>query len=97
MIGRLCVVKRKEFIVPIRLTNGAYVMYQQLSEERNNDFGCIKEALYKHFAADSFTAHERFEARRLDLWRFSLMLFFVLFLAELLKLSVLFYGIPEQG
>lgn len=51
MICRLCVVKRIEFVVPICLTSGAYTMYQQLSEERNNGFGCIK--------ADSFTEYER--------------------------------------
>lgn len=49
----------------MRLTSDTYAVYQQLSEERKNDFSCIKEeALYMAFAADSFAVYERFVARR---------------------------------
>lgn len=58
LICWLCIAKRIKSVVLMCLMGGAYSVYQQLSEKIKNDFGCIKEALYTPFAADSFAAYE---------------------------------------
>ena len=36
----------------MRLSEGTYAVYQQLSEDKRRDFACIKSALYTAFAID---------------------------------------------
>ena len=53
--------------VPVRLSGGAYAVYQQLSEEKRADFACIKDVLYTAFALSPVTAYKQFAVRRLRL------------------------------
>ena len=88
----LSVVKNIECMVPMRLSGGAYAVYQQLSEEKRADFACIKDVLYTAFALSPVMAYKQFAARRLrpeetvDVY-----------LAELRKLATQFGGMTEQG
>ena len=50
LVCRLSRVKNIECVVPMRLSGGAYAVYQQLSEEKRADFACIKDVLYTAFA-----------------------------------------------
>ena len=52
LVCRLSGVKNIECVVPMRLSGGAYAVYQQLSEEKRADFACIKDFLYTAFACD---------------------------------------------
>jgi len=92
LVCQLSGVKRIECVVPMRLTGGAYAVYQQLSDEKRANFACIKEALYTAFALNSVTAYKQFAARRLRPGETV-----DVFLAELRKLAVLFGGMPERG
>ena len=49
-VCRLSRVKNIECVVPMRLSDGAYAVYQQLREEKRIDFACIKDILYTAFA-----------------------------------------------
>ena len=53
-------------VLPLRLTGGAFAVYQQLTEEDKRDSGKIKLALRTAFAVDSFTAYELFVSQRLQ-------------------------------
>ena len=55
---------RLEAVLPLRLTGGAFAVYQQLTAEDKADSGKIKFALKTAFAVDAFTAYELFVARR---------------------------------
>ena len=52
-------------MVPLRLTNGAFAVYQQLTETNKENFNRIMEALLKAFAVDAITAYEQFVKRKL--------------------------------
>ena len=92
LVCRLCSVRKIECVVPMRLTGGAFAVYQQLSEDGKRDYGYIKDALLTAFAMDSCAAYAQFVMRRLrpnetvDV-----------FLAELRKLSVPFEGMTKRG
>ena len=58
-------VKSIEHVIPLRLSGGAFAVYQQLSVEEKQSYEKIKAALYKAFAIDPATAWEQFEARAL--------------------------------
>ena len=45
-------------VVRLRLTNGAFAVYQQLAETDKEIFNRIKETLLKVFAVNAFTAYE---------------------------------------
>ena len=81
-----------EEVIPLRLTGGAFTVYQQLDEEKKRDAACIKEALIAAFERDSFVAYDAFIARRLgpnetvDVY-----------LADLRRLASLFGGVPEAA
>ena len=64
LVCRLSGVKHIECVVPMRLSGGAYTVYQQLSEEQRADFACIN-VLYTAFALSPVTAYKQFAARRL--------------------------------
>ena len=65
LVCRLKGVERQENVIPLRLTGGAFSVYQQLDDESKSDARKIKEALLTAFAADKFSAFEQFVARRL--------------------------------
>ena len=81
-----------ETVLPLRLTGGAFAVYQQLTEEDKRDSGKIKLALRTAFAVDSFTAYELFVSRRLQPGETV-----DVFLAELRRLAVLFGGLPNKA
>ena len=55
-----------ESVIPLRLTGGAFAVYQQLPDADKRDSGKITKALRTAFAVDSFTAYEQFVGRRLQ-------------------------------
>ena len=79
-----------EEVIPLRLTGGAFAVYQQITAEDKEDVDKIKGVLCAAFAHDSFVAYEKFVLRKLlpnetvDV-----------FLAELRRLSALFGGISD--
>ena len=85
-------VKNIECMVPMRLSGGAYAVYQQLSEEKRTDFACIKDILYTEFALSPVTAYKQFAARRLRPGETV-----DIFLVELHKLATQFGGMTERG
>ena len=52
-------------VVPLRLTKGAFSVYQQIPKEKKNKISDIKQALLAAFAVNSFAAYEQFTARRM--------------------------------
>ena len=92
LVCQLNGVQNIECVVPMRLSGGAYAVYQQLSEEKRANFTCIKDVLYTAFALNPVTAYKQFAAHHLcpgetvDV-----------FLAELRKLATQFGGMMEQG
>ena len=85
-------VKSIEHVIPLRLSGGAFAVYQQLSAEEKQNYERIKAALYKTFAIDLDTAWEQFEARTLHPGETV-----DVYLAELTKLTVLFGELPERA
>ena len=92
LVCRLSGVKHIECVVPMRLSGGAYAVYQQLSEEKRADFACIKDVLYTAFALSPVTAYKQFAARRLRPGETV-----DVYLAELRKLATQFGGMTERG
>ena len=55
---RLRGVTKLENVVPLRLTGGAFSVYQQLNSADKGSFDKIKGALNSAFAVDKFIAYE---------------------------------------
>ena len=85
-------VKSIEHVIPLRPSDGAFAVYQQLSAEEKQSYERIKAARYKAFAIDPATAWEQFEARALHAAETV-----DVYLAELTKLTVLFGELPERA
>ena len=79
-------------VVPLRLTDGAFAVYQQLAETDKENFNRIKEALLKAFAVDAFVAYEQFVTRKLKHGEAV-----DVYLAELRRLSILIGGLPDRA
>ena len=79
-------------VVPLRLTDGAFVVYQQLAETDKENFNRIREALLKAFAFDAFVAYEQFVTRKLKHGEAV-----DVYLAELRRLSILIGGLPDRA
>ena len=92
LVCRLSGVKNIECVVPMRLSGGAYAVYQQLSEKKRVDFACIKDVLYTAFALSPVTAYKQFAARHLHPGETV-----DIYLAELHKLATQFGGMTERG
>ena len=84
-------IDKPETLVPLRLTGGAFAVYQQLSQSDKRDFSKLKEALLLAFDADSFAAYEQFSTRRLRPGETV-----DVFIAGLRKLALLFGGLPNK-
>jgi len=84
-------ITRPENVIPLRLTGGAFAVYQQLSPEDKRDYDKIKAALYTAFAADSFVAYEQFVARKLQPGETV-----DVFLAELRKFAAPLGGVSDK-
>ena len=78
-------------VLPLRLTKGAFAVYQQLSELEKTSASDIKKALIAAFAVDQFVAYEDFTARKLQPGESV-----DVFLADLKHLSSLFGGVPSR-
>lgn len=84
-------VKNQEVVIPLRLGQGAFAVYQQLTTLDKADPEKVKQALRKAFGKDPYAAYDEFSARRLrsdepvDVY-----------LAELKKLSSFFGGVPDE-
>lgn len=81
-----------ESVIPLRLTGGAFAVYQQLPDADKKDSEKIKKALRTAFAVDSFIAYEQFVARRLQPGETV-----DVFLAELRRLAVPFGGLSDKA
>ena len=57
-VYRLCKIKEPALIIPLRLTKGAYAVYQQLGDDAGLEE--VKQALYAAFGADPFVAWRQF-------------------------------------
>ena len=79
-------------VIPLRLTGGAFAVYQQLPAASKRDVEKIKSALLSAFADDPFAAYEKFLRRRLRANESADVL-----LADLRRLAGLFGGISEVG
>ena len=80
-----------ESVIPLRLTGGAFAVYQQLPDADKRGSGKITKALRTAFAVDSFTAYEQFVGRRLQPGETV-----DVFLAELRRLAVPFGGLSDN-
>ena len=80
-----------ESVIPLRLSGGAFAVYQQLPDADKRDSGNITKALRTAFAVDSFTAYEQFVGRRLQPGETV-----DVFLAELRRLAVPFGGLSDK-
>ena len=84
--------KRPETLIPLRLSGGAFAVYQQLPSEVKQDFAKLKEALLTSFSLDCFAAYEQFATRRLRSGETV-----DVFLAELRRLAMHFGGVSEKA
>lgn len=81
-----------ESVIPLRLSGGAFAVYQQLSPSDKKDVNAVKDALITSFAPDRFSAYEKFISRRLQPGESVDVL-----LADLRKLAASFGGMPEKA
>lgn len=56
---------KPEAVIPLRLTGGAFAVYQQLSIADKADVKKVKAALVTSFGTDPFAAYEQFTSRKL--------------------------------
>lgn len=79
-------------VIPLRLTGGAFAVFQQLPEGDKKNVAKIKAALKAAFAHDPFVAYDRFINRKLLPFESA-----DVYLAELRRHSSLFGGISDTG
>ena len=56
-------IKDLALVIPLRLTGGAFAVYQQLSSADKKSAAKIEAALKSAFAADKFVAYDQFESK----------------------------------
>lgn len=81
-----------EEVIPLRLTGGAFSVYQQLSDAKKKSPDAIQAALRTSFGPDRFVAYEKFVARRLRPEESADVL-----LSDLKKLATSFGGLSEEA
>ena len=84
-------ISKPETVILLRLTGGAFAVYQQLTSADKKDFEKIKCALCTAFAADSFLAYEQFISRKLQPGETV-----DVFMAELRKLATPLGGLSDK-
>ena len=92
LICELRGIKGLHAVVPLRLTGGAFPVYQQLPESAKRSYASIKEALTSAFAPDPYEAYEQFERKRLRHGEAV-----DVFVSELRRLAGLFGGMPDNS
>lgn len=92
LVCRLRGITELQNIVPLRLTGGAFSVYQQLGSADKGSYEKIKTALISAFAVDKFIAYEQFVGRRLRDGESA-----DVYLADLQRLAMLFGGITNAG
>lgn len=92
MVCKLRGMKDLEKIIPLRLTGGAFAVYQQLGDEAKGKTDSIKDALLAAFAQDKFAAYEQFVSRRLRPGEAV-----DVYLADLRRLAALFDGVSDTA
>ena len=88
-ICRLCKITGPTLVIPLRLTKGAYAVYQQLGDDTGLEE--VKQALYAAFGADPFVTWRRFTERRLEPGETV-----DIYLADLRKLAAPFGGTNDR-
>ncbi|KAK4310299.1 hypothetical protein Pmani_018118 [Petrolisthes manimaculis] len=88
LVCKLRNVKDLTTVVPLRLTGGAFAVFQQLAESDKKEIEKVKSALY----SAKFTAYELFMARRLKSDEVV-----DVYLADLRRLSYLFGGVSDTA
>uniref|UniRef100_A0A5S6QT68 CCHC-type domain-containing protein n=1 Tax=Trichuris muris TaxID=70415 RepID=A0A5S6QT68_TRIMR len=91
LVCELCGVTDLASVLPLRLTGGAFAVYQQLSQDDRKKVEKIKEVLLNAFALDRFIAYKRFTTRKLGAGESP-----DVFLAELQRLASLAGGVSES-
>lgn len=92
LVCRLRGVTDLKTVVPLKLTGGAFAVYQHLPDKSKEDFKTVKNALISAFSIDAYVSYEQFISRRLkpdesvDVY-----------LADLRNLANLFGGIPDKA
>lgn len=92
LVCRLRGVKDLTTVVPLKLTGGAFAVYQHLTDKSKEDIKIVKNALISAFSTDAYIAYEQFIARRLKPGESA-----DVYLADLRNLATLFGGIPEKA
>lgn len=87
---RLQGVSELHTVLPLRLTGGAFSVYQQLGEKEKDDYKEIKAALLRAFAVDRFQAYDEYISRRLRAGESV-----EVYLADLRRLASLFGGVND--
>ena len=88
-VCQLCKIKEPALVIPLRLTKGAYAVYQQLRDDAGLEE--IKQALYAAFGADPFVAWRQFTEQRLEPGEMV-----DVYLADLRKLAAPFGGATDR-
>ena len=92
LVCQLRGIKGLHVVVPLRLTGGAFAVYQQLGESEKKKYEDIKKALTSAFASDRYEAYDQFERRRLRPGETV-----DVFVSELRRLAGLFGGMPDDS
>ena len=65
LVCKLREISDLSMVIPLRLTGGAFSVYQQLSDDEKKDAEAVKRALKCAFGLDSFSAYEKFTKRQI--------------------------------
>ena len=92
LVCKLQKVTELHTVIPLRLTGGAFSVYQQLGEEDKTDFKKVKAALLRAFAVDRFQAYDEYIGRKLRQGESV-----DVYLADLRRLASLFGGVSDTA
>ena len=92
LVCRLRGIKDLDKVIPLRLSGGAFAVYQQLGGADKADEDKIKAALLSAFGQDAFVAYEQFVGRRLRPGEAA-----DVYLADLRRLASLFDGASDKA
>ena len=92
LVSEIRGIKDLALVIPLRLTGGAFAVYQQLSAEDKKSTYKIESALKSAFAADKFAAYDSFVNRKMKVNESA-----DVYLADLKRLAVLFGGVSDDA